>query len=126
VRTLLNVLGGTWTLPNTALGLLVGVALTFGRPRRVPGRPFLLFASGRGISRAVRRRGPAATTFGQVVVFWEPGAAARSGYLDHEEVHVRQYQVLGPFFLPVYLACLPFTGWRRRHPLERAAYRRGP
>jgi len=69
--------------------------------------------------------GPRATTLGAVVIFWNPATSARADYLDHEGYHVKQYLVLGPFFLPVYLAFLPFTGWRERHPLERPAYRAG-
>ncbi|MEE7566318.1 hypothetical protein HH297_07510, partial [Xanthomonas sp. Kuri4-3] len=37
---------------------------------------------------------------------------------DHERAHVYQYLVLGPLFLPVYLAC---GGISVRNPFERAA-----
>lgn len=37
---------------------------------------------------------------------------------DHERAHVYQYLVLGPLFLPVYLAC---GGVSVRNPFERAA-----
>jgi len=39
---------------------------------------------------------------------------------DHERAHVFQYMVLGPLFLPVYLAC---GGVSVRNPFERAADR---
>ena len=117
--------GSMWTAPNTLLGVLVGVLLTHGRPRRIPGQPFTAFASGRGISSFVKRLGPWATTFGEVVVSWEPTAVEDPSFLAHEAWHVGQYRRLGPLFLPIYLACVPFTGWRERHPLERAAYRAG-
>ena len=112
-----------WTLPNTLLGLFVGLALTFGTPRRVKGRGFVAFASGRGISKWVLSRGPLATTFGAAVLFWDPSCATDDGILEHEAYHVRQYLLLGPLFLPVYLAFVPFKGWRREHPLEKPAYR---
>ena len=119
----LRILGHVWTLPNTLLGLAVGLGLTFGWPRVVPGHGFLRFASGRGVSKRVVRAGPWATTLGAVVIFWNPDAAEREDYLLHEGYHVKQYLALGPFFLPVYLAFLPFTGWREKHPLELPAYR---
>jgi hypothetical protein len=118
-----RILGHLWTLPNTLLGLFAGFVLTLGLPRLAPGRGFLRFSSGRGISKAVVRRGPRATTFGAVVIFWDPAVAGRKDYLAHEGHHVRQYLVLGPLFLPLYLLFLPFTGWRENHPLERPAYR---
>lgn len=39
---------------------------------------------------------------------------------DHERAHVYQYMVLGPLFLPVYLAC---GGVSVRNPFERSADR---
>jgi hypothetical protein len=120
---ILKVLGHLWTLPNTMLGMVVGVLLTRGVPRRAAGRGFLVFSSGRGISKHVQRAGPGATTFGAVVVFWDPEVADHPGWLDHEAVHVRQYLFLGPLFIPIYLAFLPFTGWRAAHPLEYPAYK---
>ena len=57
----LRILGHLWTLPNTFLGLLVGTCLTFGRPRRPAGRGFLVFASGRGISKRDTMRHSAST-----------------------------------------------------------------
>ena len=50
-----RILGHLWTLPNTLIGLFVGTCLTFGLPHRAPGRGFLVFASGRGISKRVVR-----------------------------------------------------------------------
>jgi hypothetical protein len=119
----LRILGHLWTLPNTLLGLLVGTCLTFGLPRRAPGRGFLVFASGHGISRRVVRSGPWATTLGAVVIFWQPKVKDDPGYLAHEGYHVFQYLCLGPFFIPLYLVFLPFFGWREAHPLEYPAYR---
>ena len=118
-----HLLGQIWTLPNTLLGLWIGLLLARGLPRRAPGHGFWIFDSGGGISPQVKARGPWATTFGAVVVFWEPSVANDPTFLRHEAWHVRQYLRLGPFFLPLYVLFLPFTGWRERHPLERRAYR---
>ena len=120
----MRALAEIWTLPNTLLGVLVGL-LARGVPRRIPGRSFLGVA-GRGVLAAlVRRRGITATTFGSVVVFWRPEEAGKKWLLDHEEVHVRQYRLLGPLFVPLYLLFVPFTGYGDRHPLEAPAYRVG-
>lgn len=46
------------------------------------------------------RRGFSAITFGRVVVSAVP---ITQRLLVHESHHARQYEVLGPFFLPIYL-----------------------
>ena len=118
-----RLLGHLWTLPNTLLGLWVGLLLARGLPRRAPGYDFWIFDSGGGISSRVKAAGPWATTFGAVVVFWEPSVSSDPRLLRHEAWHVRQYLHLGPYFLPLYLFFVPLRGWREEHPLERAAYR---
>jgi len=114
----LTALGFVWTLPNTLLGLLLGV-FTFQVPRIDSG--ILLFDQhARGWSRVVRRFGYSAQTFGFVMI----GAERIEGPLFlHERQHVRQYCQWGPFFLPVY--GLLFLGYGyRRHPFEVSATRR--
>lgn len=110
-----------WTLPNTILGFLIGVFLTWSIPRPDSQRGFVKFDSGGGVSGWMRPRA-SATTFGHAVVFWEPSASRDEPILEHELVHVRQYDFLGLFYLPVYLVLFPFYGGGRRHPLERSAY----
>jgi hypothetical protein len=46
---------------------------------------------------------------------------------DHEQVHVRQYEVWGPMFIPAYLASSAWLWWRgkdpyRDNPFEIEAY----
>lgn len=123
-------LGMLWTLPNSLVGLLAGLA----------GMPFG--------ARAQFSRRDCALVFHHWP--WGPGGAITLGNLilhtggsletecvtyehragrcqhppiklgDHERAHVYQYMVLGPFFLPVYLAC---GGVSVRNPFERAADR---
>jgi hypothetical protein len=70
------------TLPRPSDGLLVGV-------------------SNRGAAYAfLTRRGFGAITFGRVVVSAVP---LTPRLLLHESHHARQYEVLGPFFLPIYV-----------------------
>jgi hypothetical protein len=112
-----------WALPNTLLGLLLGV-LSFRLPRVEEG--ILLFEGPpRGFLWILSRMRRAAVTFGHVILTAVPldGAIRR-----HELAHVRQYERLGPAFLPVYLGLWLVRGYRR-HPLELAAVReetRGP
>lgn len=124
------VLGALWTLPNTLLGLIAGLAaMLVGARARVSRRELAL----------VFDRFPwgprGALTLGNVILVsaddldvacatYEHAAGrcrhpnVRLG--DHERAHVLQYLVLGPLFLPVYFAC---GGVHVRNPLERAADR---
>lgn len=117
----LNVAGKLWALPNTlagiaigALGLPLGVRISFGdnaiRFERYPW--------GRGV-----------LTLGNCVIYARgntPQDMARGLYGDprrlsvgrHEEAHTYQYQLLGPFFLPVYVLS---GGISAANPFERAA-----
>jgi len=113
----LTALGFVWTLPNTLIGLVLGVC-TFQLPRIHRG--VLLFdRRARGWSLVVQRFGYAAQTFGFVMI----GAERIEGPLfDHERQHVRQYCIWGPLFLPVYLVLFLGFGYRR-HPFEVQAIR---
>ncbi|WP_441004851.1 hypothetical protein [Xanthomonas sp. NCPPB 1067] len=121
-------LGAAWTLPNTALGLLVGaIGVCFGaRPRWSHRELALVFDAWPW--------GPGgAMTLGNVILLKGASldlpcstyahAAGRCEHPpvrlgDHERAHVYQYMLLGPLFLPVYLLC---GGIHVRNPLERAA-----
>ncbi len=111
------VLGFVWTLPNTLLGLLLGV-LTFQRPRLVGG--VLAFdRAPRGLTWVLQRANRTAMTVGLVVVSARP---LEGQLLAHERAHVRQYRRWGPLYIPAYLALAVPFGYRR-HPFERAARR---
>lgn len=125
-----QVLGALWTLPNTLAGLLLGVA-GMAAGARVGWQP-------RECALVFRHWpwGPGgAMTLGNVILL--KGASLdmacatyehRAGRCrhprvrlgDHERAHVFQYLVLGPLFVPVYLAC---GGAHVRNPFERAADR---
>jgi hypothetical protein len=110
-------LGFVWTLPNTLIGLILGL-LTFQRPRAADGA--LIFDRvPRGVTWLLPRLRRGAMTVGFVVLSSEP---VRGALLVHERHHIRQYMAWGPLFIPAYLAlAIPF-GYRR-HPFERAARR---
>lgn len=125
---LLQGLGALWTLPNTLVGLLGGLAGLFAGARP--------YWSGRDLAIAFRHYpwGPGgAITLGNVILHTGPTLdvpcrtyAHQAGWCsepviglhDHERAHVYQYLVLGPLYLPVYLAC---GGVSARNPFERAA-----
>jgi len=117
----LDVLGKCWAAPYTAVGLLLGMAaLPFGA-RVSFGDNAIRFEccpAGRG-----------ALVLGNVALYargTSPAHRVRGIYGDprllnvgrHEAAHTRQYQVLGPLFLPVYFLC---GGIAARNPFERAA-----
>lgn len=109
-----------WSAPLTALGL--AVALASGVRPRWDGERRCLVATGVGgvSSVALRTVGAGANTVGQVVLCREP--APSPALLDHEAVHVRQAERLGPALVPVYLWANALLGYRN-NPLEHAARR---
>jgi len=120
-----------WALPNSLVGLafVPTVGLTKGGLEVVDG---VLELHGSLISWVLRhciplRGGACAITFGHVVL----GRDRQSLVLfrEHERVHVRQYEVWGPAFVPAYLAAAVWgfvTGAGAYHGnhFEREAMRR--
>ncbi len=131
-RTLkfLQCLGALWTLPNTVIGLLGGLAgMPFGARAQYNHRELALvfhhWPWGPG----------GAITLGNVILHTGASLDAtcatyehRAGRCvhpaimlgDHERAHVFQYMALGPLFLPLYLVC---GGVSVRNRFERAADR---
>jgi len=111
----LTLLGGIWSAPDTLIGL--GFALlSLAIP--VPREGLLVAQSNRGLAYwFLTRRGFGAITFGRVVVSAVP---LTPRLLMHESHHARQYEQLGPFFLPVYLWLHARHGYAA-NPLEREA-----
>ena len=108
----LTLLGSLWALPNTLIGL--GFALLSAAvPRWREG--MLIAESTRGLAYLfLTRRGFGAITFGRVMI---SAAPITRELLVHESHHVRQYEVLGPFFIPVYLVLQARYGYAK-NPLE--------
>jgi hypothetical protein len=112
-----RIAGFVWTLPNTVLGVVVGL-LTFQRPRLVEGA-VLFDRAPRGPSWILLKFNRVAMTLGIVVI---AGVPLQGTLLRHELHHVRQYRAWGPLFIPVYLILFLLFGYRR-HPFEVAAMR---
>ena len=93
-----------WASPNTLLGFAGGLLMLVGgaRVRTIQGAiEFGGGAFGRMLAdrkRPIRFR---AMTLGHVIL--GASAADLDAARPHEQVHVRQYERWGPFFLPAYL-----------------------
>jgi hypothetical protein len=89
-----------WAGPNTLLGITIGLLLG-GRFRWVQG---VLEIHGPQIAKifAHMPHRPAAMTLGHVVLGRDPHCLDLTR--RHERVHVAQYSVWGPFFVPMYIA----------------------
>ena len=111
-------LGYLWTLPNTAIGVLLG-AFTLQLPRLAAGGVLVFDRAPRGITWLMPRLNRVAVTVGFVIVAARP---VTGGLEMHERAHVAQFAAWGPLFLPVYLLLAVPFGYRR-HPMEVAARR---
>ncbi len=117
-----------WASPNSLLGLLAGTLMvaTGGRARLVQG---VVECEG-GLLAHCAQALPAAVSFNALTlghVILGRCAADLDGARTHEHVHVRQYELLGPVFLPAYLAASGWALLRGHRPyrdnwFERQAY----
>lgn len=124
-----RILAYTWAAPTTAIGILfVGLAvLTGGRIQVIRG---VLEVHGGVVRWLLRhctlvRGGASAMTLGHVVLGRDRQSLERSR--GHEQVHVRQCERWGPFFLPAYLLASLWVLIRggqpyMDNPFEREAY----
>jgi hypothetical protein len=94
-----------WASPNTAVGLALGVlAILFGARSQV--RQGALEFSGGALGAMFAAPWLAcpfrAVTLGHVILGTD--SATLDCARTHEQVHIRQYEQWGPFFLPAYVA----------------------
>lgn len=105
-------LGFLWTLPNTLIGVVLGL-LTFQWPSVRDGA--LIFdKTPRGLTWLMPRMRRTAMTVGFVILSAEP---VTGRLLAHERWHIKQFCSWGPLFIPVYLVLAIGFGYRR-HPME--------
>ncbi len=121
---LMNVLGWVWTAVNTVLGLIYGALgavaasitdVTFSVSY---GNNAVQFEGGS----LPFTRGARAITIGNTVHYAEGETPEECELRVHEGHHVRQYQRLGPLFIPIYITVAVFTRYWD-HPMEEAARR---
>jgi hypothetical protein len=122
-----------WASPWSLLGLLVGFAgLATGGGVQRKGRVLEFWG---GLVTSCLRHAPLvsggamAMTLGHTVL--GQTRAALDITREHEAVHVRQYEIWGPLFVPAYFAYalalwLAGKDAYRDNPFEREAYRKSP
>ncbi|MEZ6048773.1 MAG: hypothetical protein R3C11_24980 [Planctomycetaceae bacterium] len=124
---LIHILKIIWALPNTALGVFIGlVSLCLGA--RIRWRFPLEFYGGKIANYLTNSRHgefALAMTLGHVIL--GRSLAALDISHEHEMVHVRQYERWGPFFLPAYFGWMLYLKLKgkdpyRDNPFEREAY----
>lgn len=104
----------TWAAPTTALGLFAG-GLTLASGGRAQRRSGALEFHG-GFAHWLLAHTPigaSAMTLGHVILGRDPHCLDRCR--DHEQVHVRQAEIWGPFFLPAYLFAGIFAAAKGDH-----------
>ena len=128
-RSLLRTIGILWASPYTLFGLLVGmIGLCTGGRARVRGNVIEFYG---GAAKSFLQRLPGgqftiAITFGHTILGQTD--ASLDIAREHELIHVRQYEIWGPFFGPAYMLCC-LAMWLRGknawhdNPFERQAYR---
>lgn len=117
-----------WAAPATVLGLALGLlALFSGGVLRRYGRVIEIYGGLAARFLESFPGEPIAMTLGHTVI--GRTAAALDITRQHELVHVRQYELWGPFLIPSYLACSLWL-WivgrdpYRENPFEKQAFRR--
>lgn len=123
-------LGVVWASPNSLIGLLGGgVGMLFGAKPELSSRDFAVvfhhwpWGPGGAITLGNTILHTGDTLESECVTYEHRAGHCQHPRIkigDHERAHVYQYMVLGPLFLPVYLAC---GGVSVRNPFERAADR---
>ncbi|WKB50950.1 signal peptide prediction [Eleftheria terrae] len=117
MKPALRLLRYAWAAPASAVGLLLALPLLARGARAAPVQGVLEIAG--GPLAAWQRRLPAACrfaaiTFGHVVIGLDHRTLAACR--EHEQVHVRQYERLGPLFFPLYLGSSLWQAARGRDP----------
>ena len=110
----LRSLAYTWAFPTTCVGLTAG-ALTLASKGRVQRRRGALEFHG-GFARwflELRIVSASAMTLGHVIIGRDE--LALDVCRDHEQVHVRQVERWGPFFIPAYLTASAWAWAKGRH-----------
>lgn len=117
LSNILKTLYVIWTLPNTCLGLLVGlIGMLFGGKCQFR-RGCIEFHSGPVrwlLQKMPTGSGAIAMTLGHTILGQNTNCldVAR----DHEHVHVRQYERWGPLFVPAYFLSSAYLWLRKKDP----------
>jgi hypothetical protein len=114
IRLLTRPLAYAWAFPTTAVGLVAGGLTLVSGGKVQHCRGTLEFHGGLAHRfLASRMVGAAAMTLGHVIIGRDRHCLDRCR--DHEQVHVRQVERWGVFFIPAYVAASGWAWARRRH-----------
>jgi len=121
-----------WASPYSLLGILIGLAglLTGGRTRLRSGAIEFYGGATRWIVRHLPTgKTTVGFTLGHVILGQDSDGLIFAG--EHERVHVRQFELWGPFMGPAYLLASVWVWWRGGNayfdnPFEKEAYREVP
>ena len=104
-KALIHLARYTWAAPCSAIGLIAALPaiLTGGRPRLIGGvLEVAVAAPGTRMAGLMRHSPFGAITFGHVIIGVDQDQLAQ--LRDHEQQHVRQYELWGPLFFLAYPA----------------------
>ena len=102
INTLATICGMLWTLPNTLLGLLVGV-IGFAYPEALTNTAIEMVAYKVGLLQwLMGLNGTNAVTFGNVIIYRDTSLMSNR-ITSHEHAHIYQYMCLGILFIPTYI-----------------------
>ena len=116
-----------WASPNSIIGVLIGMIGILSGGKAQWKRGCVEFYGGfvTWLLENMATHGIWAMTLGHTII--GQNANALQIARDHEQVHVKQYERWGPFFIPVYLLCSGYL-WLlkkdcyRGNPFEVEAY----
>ena len=125
LRILFKLILIVWTAPNSLIGLTAGAIglLTGGKAQIAEG---CIEFYGGWVEKRLEKLNVFGMTLGHTIL-----GQTKNGLRivrKHEQVHVRQYERWGPFFLPAYLGWSAWLWWQgkdyyRMNPFEVEAYR---
>ena len=121
-----SVLGKIWALPTTIVfGLPFGLLGACLAPReiriRIEHNAICFY------NHPLLRGNAGAVTLGNVIAFQENGPHFRGIEIgEHERQHTLQAEMLGIFYIPLYLIFMPKYGCSKSHPMERGPWAQPP
>jgi len=109
LRSIADIVGKIWTLPNTLIGLLIGLPQLLAGAKARIAHNAVVFDNAWDPFKKSRQ-----WTLGNVIFNPEDKESMEKHKEDgsigeHEEGHTYQYEVLGPLFLPVYIVAGAFA-----------------
>lgn len=119
MKRLLLVLGGVWSLPHTAIGLLALITVYWPKAMRWETGALHVVVRWSLIPRGMENFRTGAQTHGFIIFYADEAQAMRSRLICHESWHVYQGMLLGPLY-PVLYGLLFLVELARKRDVVRA------